>query len=168
MNPIESFTLDHTTLVPGVYERYVKDGVKTWDIRFKKPNSGDYLKPETSHTLEHLLATYMKNVVKDNAVYGVFPMGCLTGFYVLTKEYVSENTMSMVLLGAHSYIESCDEIPGATIESCGNYKFQDLTDAKEEMNKFYNNVLVNCEKRLCEELCDEGNMSGDCINAIGE
>lgn len=168
MKPIESFTLDHTTLIPGIYERYTKDGVKTWDIRFKKPNSGDYLKPEVSHSLEHLLATYLKNVFKDNAIYGVFPMGCLTGFYVLTKEYVSFNTMVMSMLGASAYIETVEEVPGASFESCGNYKFQDLDGAKAEIHKFYDEVLSNYEKTLCEELCNEEPLTGDCINSIGD
>lgn len=154
MNPIESFTLDHTKLVPGIYERYTKGNVKTWDIRFKYPNSGDYIKPEVSHTLEHFLATYLKNTMKG-LIYGVFPMGCLTGFYVLTTESVTEDDLASGLLGSHAYIESSESIPGASIESCGNYKFQDLNGAKEEMNKFYNSVLVKYEETLCKDLCSK-------------
>lgn len=152
-NPIESFTLDHRNLEPGVYRRYSKGNVATWDIRFKKPNGGEYIKPEVLHTLEHFLATYFKNVLKDD-IYGVFPMGCCTGFYILTSEYTSKRTILLGLLGAHSYIVSSTSIPGATEESCGNYKFQDLEGAKEEINKFYTSVLENAEIEIYEDLLD--------------
>lgn len=63
-----------------------QDGdVLTWDIRMKKPNQGDYLTTGAAHTLEHLFATYARNsAVKDGVIY-VGPMGCRTGFYLLTR-----------------------------------------------------------------------------------
>lgn len=163
MKPIESFSIDHNNLLPGVYERYTKNDVKTWDVRFKKPNNGEYLKPEAVHTLEHFLATYLKNVMDKDTIYGVFPMGCLTGFYILTSARVSKRTLVVALLGAHSYIQQSEEIPGATEESCGNYKFQDLVAAKEEIHKFYEEVLSSCEKEVLDDLLND-NHTEDSVN----
>lgn len=51
----------------------------------KKPNQGDYLSTGAAHTLEHLFATYARNSqYKDGVIY-VGPMGCRTGFYLLTR-----------------------------------------------------------------------------------
>ena len=90
-----------------------QDGdVLTWDIRMKKPNQDDYLTTAAAHTLEHLFATYARNsAVKDGVIY-VGPMGCRTGFYLLTD-----------FEGA---------VPGASEVECGNYRDMDLPAAKAE------------------------------------
>lgn len=149
--PIKSFEVDHTTLEVGIHERDVKDRIKTWDIRFKKPNGGDYLSPAVIHTLEHFMATYFKNVMKDT-VYYLGPMGCQTGFYLLTKEQVTKRTVLLGLLGVHSYINSSEEIPGATVMSCGQADLQDLDGAKEAINEFYKIALSTAELEVYMDL----------------
>ncbi|MDQ9751601.1 S-ribosylhomocysteine lyase, partial [Acinetobacter baumannii] len=63
-----------------------RDGdVDTWDIRMKKPNQGDYLTTGAAHTLEHLFATLARNSDQSENVIYVGPMGCRTGFYLLTR-----------------------------------------------------------------------------------
>ena len=85
MERIASFCVDHTRLDRGMYLSRQDGDVLTWDIRMKKPNQGDYLTTGAAHTLEHLFATYARNsAVKDGVVY-VGPMGCRTGFYLLTR-----------------------------------------------------------------------------------
>lgn len=154
MNDITSFKVDHTILEPGIYLRDLKNNIKSWDIRFKKPNSGDYMSPATIHTLEHLLATYYKNVLSD-VTYSVCPMGCQTGFYILTEDIVSERTMYLSMLGAHSYIMSTTEIPGASVESCGQYDLQDLDGAKKVMEEFHENVLSKFELDFYMDMIDK-------------
>ena len=85
MERIASFCVDHTRLERGMYLSRQDGDVLTWDIRMKKPNQGDYLTTAAAHTLEHLFATYTRNsAVKDGVIY-VGPMGCRTGFYLLTR-----------------------------------------------------------------------------------
>ena len=65
MERIASFCVDHTKLQPGMYLSR-QDGangeILTWDIRMKQPNKGSYLSPAAAHTLEHLFATYARNI----------------------------------------------------------------------------------------------------------
>ena len=85
MERIASFCVDHTKLDRGMYLSRQDGDVLTWDIRMKKPNQGDYLTTGAAHTLEHLFATYARNsAYKDGVIY-VGPMGCRTGFYLLTR-----------------------------------------------------------------------------------
>ena len=87
MERIASFCVDHTKLLPGMYLSR-QDGengeILTWDIRMKQPNKGSYLSPAAAHTLEHLFATYARNSKYSKGIVYVGPMGCLTGFYLLT------------------------------------------------------------------------------------
>ena len=85
MERIASFCVDHTKLDRGMYLSRQDGDVLTWDIRMKRPNHGDYLSTGAAHTLEHLFATYARNsAFKDSVIY-VGPMGCRTGFYLLTR-----------------------------------------------------------------------------------
>ena len=85
MERIASFCVDHTKLDRGMYLSRQDGDVLTWDIRMKKPNQGDYLTTGAAHTLEHLFATYARNSAVKNGVIYVGPMGCRTGFYLLTR-----------------------------------------------------------------------------------
>ena len=85
MERIASFCVDHTKLDRGMYLSRQDGDVLTWDIRMKKPNHGDYLSTGAAHTLEHLFATYARNSAFRDGVIYVGPMGCRTGFYLLTR-----------------------------------------------------------------------------------
>ena len=85
MERIASFCVDHTKLDRGMYLSRQDGDVLTWDIRMKKPNQGDYLSTAAAHTLEHLFATYARNSAFQDGVIYVGPMGCRTGFYLLTR-----------------------------------------------------------------------------------
>ena len=86
MDLIPSFQVDHIKLVPGIYESRVDtvgdQFVTTFDIRMKKPNLEPTLHGNAIHTIEHLIATFLRNDPewKDKTVYWG-PMGCLTGCY---------------------------------------------------------------------------------------
>ena len=92
MERIASFCVDHNTLVPGMYLSRKDGDVLTWDIRMKTPNKGSYLSPACAHTIEHLFATYARNSKWSEHVIYVGPMGCLTGFYLLTRFPAVHNT----------------------------------------------------------------------------
>ena len=57
MERIASFTVDHNKLVPGLYYSRRDGDVVTFDLRFKKPNTGDLLSNSEMHSVEHLIAT---------------------------------------------------------------------------------------------------------------
>ena len=45
MEKIASFQKDHDKLMSGFYLSGTANGVSTFDLRFKKPNAGDYVPP---------------------------------------------------------------------------------------------------------------------------
>ena len=86
MELIRSFTVDHTKIVPGIFlsrEDHVgNDMVTTYDIRLKKPNREPVIDVAAMHSLEHIIATYLRNDPdwKDEIIYWG-PMGCLKRFF---------------------------------------------------------------------------------------
>ena len=85
MEKIASFQVDHTRLTPGMYTSRTDGDVVTYDVRFIKPNTPPYLDPPVLHTIEHLVATYVRNSSHKDGVIYFGPMGCRTGFYFLTR-----------------------------------------------------------------------------------
>ena len=83
MKRIASFSIDHTVLVPGLYLGRQDGDIVAFDLRFKKPNTGDLLSNAEMHSLEHLMATILRNSPEKEAVVYFGPMGCQTGFYFL-------------------------------------------------------------------------------------
>ena len=83
MERIASFTVDHNVLVPGLYLSRRDGNVVTFDLRFKKPNTGDLLTNAEMHSVEHIIATLLRNSPQKDAVVYFGPMGCQTGFYFL-------------------------------------------------------------------------------------
>ncbi len=132
MDKIPSFEKDHDSLTPGLYAQTDANGVTTFDLRFKKPNAGDYITPRALHTVEHLMATVLRNSrAKENIVY-FGPMGCRTGFYLLTLRMSRDEVLSLLRACIPAAL-ALDEIPGSRREECGNYLEHDLAGAKEEL-----------------------------------
>lgn len=139
MDNIKSFELDHDAMKQGFYYLGEANGVCTYDLRFKLPNSGDYLSYATMHSIEHLFAVVIRNSeIKDKVVY-FGPMGCRTGFYLLL--YKTEQ--SQALKYTVECMKKCldfDSVPGTEKKMCGNYLEHDLEGAKKEI-KAYIKVL---------------------------
>lgn len=141
MKKILSFSKNHDILKKGLHFCNTAQGVTTWDLRFKTPNGGDYISPAASHTIEHLLATVLRNSEKKDDIIYFGPMGCRTGFYLLTVNLNYDETLSL-LKESFSIAQNFDEVPGNKREECGNYLDHDLNKAKEEC-KEYLKVLNN-------------------------
>lgn len=141
MNKIPSFSKNHDTLTVGLHECGTAHGVTTYDLRFKKPNAGDYISPKALHTVEHMLATVLRNSDKKDCIIYFGPMGCRTGFYLLTVNLTYAETLALL---KQSFAAALDitEIPGSRREECGNYLEHDLTAAKREC-KNYLEILNN-------------------------
>lgn len=141
MDKIPSFSKNHDLLAVGLHKSMEMHGVTTWDLRFKKPNAGDYISPKALHTVEHLLATVLRNSAeKDNVIY-FGPMGCRTGFYLLTVNLDRGGVLNL-LKEACEVALTLNEIPGNKREECGNYLEHDLNDAKREIAA-YLDILKN-------------------------
>ncbi len=72
---IQSFSVDHTAIVPGIFlsrEDIVGDSiVTTYDIRLKRPNREPVIDVAAMHSLEHIIATFLRNDPdwKDEVIY---------------------------------------------------------------------------------------------------
>ena len=135
MERIASFCVDHTRLLPGMYlsRQDGADGeILTWDIRMKQPNKGSYLSPAAAHTLEHLFATYARNSKYSRGVAYVGPMGCLTGFYLLTRGLTPAQALELTVESFRFMAAFEGAVPGASEVECGNYRDMDLPAAKAE------------------------------------
>ena len=132
MERIASFCVDHTKLDRGMYLSRQDGDVLTWDIRMKKPNQGDYLTTGAAHTLEHLFATYARNSKYSGGVVYVGPMGCLTGFYLLTTGLTPAEALDLTRSAFIWMAEYEGEIPGASAVECGNYLMMDPIAARAE------------------------------------
>ncbi|MBQ7656187.1 MAG: S-ribosylhomocysteine lyase [Clostridia bacterium] len=170
MELIPSFSVDHTRIIPGIYESRVdtiNDAVvTTFDVRMKTPNAEPAIAPAAMHTIEHVVATYLRNhpAWKDKLVYWG-PMGCLTGFYIIVKGRPAASEMYPILLEAFRHMSEYEgEVPGATPKNCGNYLMHDLPMAKWEAKR-YVEYLMNADKEKIfeypqtERLTVEGNQS---------
>lgn len=132
MERIASFCVDHTTLDRGMYLSRQDGDVKTWDIRMKRPNYGDYLSTGAAHTLEHLFATYARNSAYSSGVVYVGPMGCRTGFYLLTRGLTDAQVLELTVDSFRFMAGFEGEIPGASEVECSNYLDMDLPAARAE------------------------------------
>ena len=146
MDLIPSFQVDHTRILPGIYESRVDtvsdDFVTTFDVRMKRPNAEPAIHPNAMHTIEHIVATYLRNDPewKDKIVYWG-PMGCLTGCYLIVKGRPTAKELLPLLIRAFDYCAAYEgSVPGATPMGCGNYLLHDLNTAKYEA-KLYADLL---------------------------
>ena len=66
METIASFQVDHTNLQPGIYisrqDSMYDTCITTYDIRMTAPNHEPAVNCAALHTIEHLVATYLRNL----------------------------------------------------------------------------------------------------------
>ena len=143
MKLIASFQVDHTRITPGIYvsrtDTLGAETVTTYDIRMKFPNTEPAIHPNAMHTIEHIVATYLRSSkFKDHVVYWG-PMGCLTGFYFITNtaDEIQPKDIEKLIRAAFCHQANYkDEVPGATAVNCGNFRLHDLAMAKWEAAEF--------------------------------
>lgn len=148
MEKIASFRIDHLRLLRGVYvsrrDRTPSgDVITTFDVRLSEPNRQPALSPESLHAMEHLAATYLRNVPewRDRVVYWG-PMGCCTGNYLLMQGDLTPAEILPLLRDTFRFIAEYEgEVPGATSKDCGNYSYMDLPEAKRQARRFLDEVL---------------------------
>ena len=131
MQRITSFSVDHDYIVPGMYISRIDGDITTYDLRTRKPNCGDYMDNITMHSMEHMLATFLRNSDAAEDVIYFGPMGCRTGFYFLVRDTMSHEEALNLVKESFAFVRDFDgEIPGSRREECGNYLEHDLPGAK--------------------------------------
>lgn len=134
---VESFELDHT-IVKAPYVRLISeesgpkgDIITNFDIRLVQPNE-DAIPTAGLHTIEHLLAQLIRERI--DGLIDCSPFGCRTGFHMIMWGQPTANDIAQVIkasLKEIATVTSWEDVPGTTIESCGNYKDHSLFSAKE-------------------------------------
>jgi len=149
MDLIPSFQVDHTKILPGIYESRLDtlgdQTATTFDIRMKKPNAEPAIHPNAMHTIEHIIATFLRNdgEWKDRIIYWG-PMGCLTGCYLIVKGHPAPQEILPLMIRAFEHCSTYnDVVPGATPENCGNYILHDLNMARYEAALFVKALKEN-------------------------
>lgn len=134
---VESFELDHT-IVKAPYVRLIGeetgpkgDIISNFDIRLVQPNE-DSIPTAGLHTIEHLLAMLIRKRI--DGMIDCSPFGCRTGFHMIMWGQHSATEIAQVIKSCLEEIAETttwEDVPGTTIESCGNYKDHSLFSAKE-------------------------------------
>ena len=129
----ESAGLDHTKVrapyvrLAGVINVDKKNKIYKYDIRFVQPNTKQ-IPTKILHSLEHLLAVTMRSRI-DNIV-DISPMGCLTGFYLVSLNQPYEKILKALEHGLVD-LQKIKQVPFANKIQCGSAKLHDLPGAKE-------------------------------------
>ena len=142
MDKIPSFTVNHLTLLPGVYvsrkDTIGREVLTTFDIRMTAPNREPVMSTGVCHTIEHLIATYLRNDpewASKDIYWG--PMGCRTGFYLILAGDLEPMDIQDILIRSYRFAAEFEgDIPGAHPRDCGNYSDMDLSGAKEACARF--------------------------------
>ena len=150
MELIQSFAVDHTRIIPGIFlsrvDRLGGETVTTYDVRLKRPNVEPVIDVAAMHSLEHIIATYLRNDPewKDEIIYWG-PMGCLTGFYLILKGNRAPRELYELILSAFRSVGDAQEVPGAAPVNCGNYRMHNLEMAKWYAKEFVAYLEANAE-----------------------
>lgn len=136
MERIQSFCVDHDYISEGIYISRVDGDITTFDMRTRRPNCGDYMDNITMHSLEHMFATYIRNSDIGQSVIYFGPMGCRTGFYLLTRDISPEKALSEIFLVLEKIVAHEGGVFGATRKECGNYLELDIEAARREAKRY--------------------------------
>ena len=146
---VSSFDVDHLTLKEGLYLRSVytindEFAVHSWDMRFRAPMDHSPLGSGEVHTIEHLMAYYLRlDEQIGSAMVSFCPMGCQTGFYLSTTNAVTAADIAAALTRVYNNvfpIASTDDIVGLNEIQCGNPYLYSVEGTNEAM-KSYINIL---------------------------
>lgn len=140
MNKIASFTVDHRRITEGVYISRIDGDIVTYDLRMRKPNTGDLISNSGLHSLEHMFATVIRNSALSDKVIYFGPMGCQTGFYLLMRNTNHLENLTLIKETLAKIIEYNGEMPGNSEIECGNYKNLDMAVAKAEAKEYLDKI----------------------------
>jgi len=134
MAVVESFLLDHTTVkapyvrLAGTEQHKKGSTLQKYDLRFLQPNQ-DAMPTSAVHTLEHLLATYLRDEL--TGIVDVSPMGCRTGFYMIIWDEHEPKEVAAALTAVLKKVVTTEHVPAVSALECGNYRDHSLFAAQE-------------------------------------
>jgi len=144
---IASFSVNHDFVDEGIYVSRIDGDVKSYDLRTRKPNAGDYMDNVTMHSVEHMFASYVRNSSIAERVIYFGPMGCRTGFYLLVRDAENTEILSVVKETLEKIINHKGDVFGKSREECGNYLELDIEAARLEAKR-YLMVLTSREQNF--------------------
>ena len=98
------------------------------------------------HSVEHMVATYIRNSrIGDKVIY-FGPMGCRTGFYLLVRDTAPEDVLAALMWALRKVIDHKGRVFGASKVECGNFKGLSLKKAKDECVKYLSVLEKKNEK----------------------
>ena len=148
---IASFSVDHTTLLPGIYVSRVDGDVVTYDLRTRTPNTEGLMDNVTMHSLEHMLATFLRtSAIADDVLY-FGPMGCQTGFYLLVRNGENERVLAALKDALRKTVAHEGDVFGNSAVECGNYRTLSLDAAKREAENYLSILEQKKEWSFCYE-----------------
>ena len=136
MKRIASFCVDHDKITPGMYISRIDGDITTFDLRTRTPNAGEYMDNVTMHSVEHMLATHLRNGALGANIIYFGPMGCRTGFYLLTRDASPEEAEAALIAALEATLAHEGEVFGATRVECGNYRELSIDAAKRECTRY--------------------------------
>jgi len=133
---VASFDLDHTAVrapyvrAAGRYAGPHGDVVTKFDLRLVQPNVQE-IATAPLHTIEHLLAGYLRDHLGDAVLVDASPMGCRTGFYLTLLGDPGEERMLRAANAALVAVRDHEgPIPGCEPRRCGNWRDHSLPGAR--------------------------------------
>ena len=96
----------------------------------------------TMHSVEHILATLLRNSARGDEIVYFGPMGCRTGFYLLVRDTVSPEDVYRLLVETLRHVSDVTEMFGAKRKMCGNYRGLSLDAAKAECASYLDALLA--------------------------
>ena len=148
MKRIASFEVNHDKLKPGMYTSRIDGDITTYDLRTRKPNCGDYMDNITMHSMEHMLATFLRNSDAAEDVIYFGPMGCRTGFYLVVFGEVTSEEILPLVRELFEFVAGFEgDVPGAAPEECGNYLDQNLPMANWLARRYLDRDLADIDEK---------------------
>lgn len=148
MEKIASFTVDHRLIKEHIYISRIDDDITTYDIRMRKPNTGELMDNATMHSFEHLFATFIRCGILAESVIYAGPMGCQTGFYLLIRNADNRAVLDEVKRVLGQIAEYDGEMPGASEAECGNFRNLDVALAAKEAAAYLEKIKNQTENEL--------------------
>lgn len=133
---ITSFSVDHDYITPGIYISRIDGDITTYDMRTRKPNCDEYMDNITMHSVEHMMATFLRNSDIGDSIIYFGPMGCRTGFYLLVRNVPDEIVLKEVKTALKKIVMHNGDVFGASRKECGNYKELDMESARKECQRY--------------------------------
>lgn len=145
---VASFDLDHTRVrapyvrLAGVYTGPAGDAVSKFDLRLVQPNQAE-IPTAPLHTIEHLLAGYLRGSLGDAELIDASPMGCRTGFYLTVFGEPAEADVARALRRSLEAVRDHEgEIPGCSEARCGNFRDHSLPGARSWAERILRDEII--------------------------